>query len=170
MPDHSRGISERRDLVDDDTPARLVARSVVPGRAEHRVQCGRRATLDGQRELGDQLPFACLLRRHPLPHHHVVRGDRLEQRAFEQLAARHDQIRSVAAEYRQAASKRRLLGGLAEAADQLAGEVLGRGQRLGAALEAEPPAGQLHELGEHRLEFRRRDVPRRRAVGGAGDA
>jgi hypothetical protein len=170
MPDHSRGVSERRDLVDDDTPARLVARGVVPGRAEHRVQCGRRATLDGQRELGDQLPFACLLRRHPLPHHHVVRGDRLEQRAFEQLAARHNQIRGVAAEYRQAASERRLLGGPAEAADQLASEVLGRGQRLGPAVEAEPPAGQLHELGEHRLEFRRRDVPRRRAVGGAGDA
>jgi hypothetical protein len=170
MPDHSRGISERRDLVDDDTPARLVARGVVPGRAEHRVQRGRRAALDGQRELGDQLPFACLLRRHPLPRHHVVRGDRLEQRALEQLAARHREARRVPAEHGQAASERRLLGRLAEAADQLAGEVLGRGQRRGPAVEAEPPAGQLHELGEHRLEFRRRDVPRRRAVGGAGDA
>jgi hypothetical protein len=99
-----------------------------------------------------------------------VRGDRLEQRALEQLAARHDQVRGVAAEYRQAASERRLLGGLAEAADQLAGEVLGRGERPGPAVEAEAPAGQLHELGEHRLQFRRRDVPRRRAVGGAGDA
>jgi hypothetical protein len=170
MPDHSRGISERRDLVDDDTPAGLVARGVVPGRAEHRVQRGRRPALDGQRELGDQLPFACLLRRHPLPRHHVVRGDRLEQRALEQLAARHDQVRGVAAEYRQAASEGRLLGGLAEAADQLAGEVLGRGERPGPAVEAEAPAGQLHELGEHRLQFRCRDVPRRRAVGGAGDA
>jgi hypothetical protein len=170
MPDHSRGISERRDLVDDDTPARLVARGVVPGRAEHRVQRGRRAALDGQRELGDQLPFACLLRRHPLPRHHVVRGDRLEQRALEQLAARHREAGRVPAEHGQVASESRLLGGLAEAADQLAGEVLGRRQGLGPAIEAEPPAGQLHELGEHRLEFRRRDVPRRRAVGGAGDA
>jgi hypothetical protein len=99
-----------------------------------------------------------------------VRGDRLEQRALEQLAARHDQVRGVAAEYRQAASEGRLLGGLAEAADQLAGEVLGRGERPGPAVEAEAPAGQLHELGEHRLQFRCRDVPRRRAVGGAGDA
>jgi hypothetical protein len=170
MPDHSRGISERRDLVDDDTPARLVARGVVPGRPEHRVQRGRRAALDGQRELGDQLPFACLLRRRPLPRHHVVRGDGLEQRALEQLAARHDQVRRVAAEHGQAGTEGRHLGGLAEAADQFAGEVLGRAERRGPAVEAEPPAGQLHELGEHRLEFRSRDVPRRRAVGGAGDA
>ena len=169
MPDHSRGVSERRDLVDDDTPARLVAPGVVPGRAEHRVQRGRRAALDGQRELADQLPFACLLRRRPLPRHHIVRGDRLEQRALEQLAARHDQARGVPAEDRQAAREGRHLGGLAETADQLAGEVLGRGERHGPAVEAEPPAGQLHELGEHRLEFRSRDVPRRRAVSGAGD-
>jgi hypothetical protein len=169
MPDRSRGIGERCDLVDDDTPARLVARGVVPGRAEYRVQSGRRAALDGQRELRDQLSFACLLRRHPLPRHHVVRGDRLEQRALEQLAARHGQVRRVAAEHGQAAGERRLLGGLAESADQLAGEVLGRRERRGPAVEAEPPAGQLHELGEHRLEFRRRDVPPRRAVGGAGD-
>jgi hypothetical protein len=83
MPDHSGGISEGRDLVDDDTPARLVARRVVPGRAEHRVERGRRAALDGQRELGDQFPLACLLRRRPLARHHVVRGDRLEQRALQ---------------------------------------------------------------------------------------
>jgi hypothetical protein len=169
MPDHSRGISERCDLVDDDTAACLVARGVVPGRAEHRVQRRRRAAFDGQRELGDQLPFARLLRRRPLSRHHVVRGDRLEQRAFEQLTARHDQVRGVPAEDWQAAREGRHLRGLAEAADQLAGEVLGRGERRGPAVEAEPPAGQLHELGEHRLELRHRDIPRRRAVGGAGD-
>jgi hypothetical protein len=99
-----------------------------------------------------------------------VRGDSLEQRALQQLASRHDQVRGVAAEHWQVTSEGRHLGGLAEAADQLAGEVLGRGERPGAAVEAEPPAGQLHELGEHRLEFRHRDAPRRRAVGGAGDA
>ena len=169
MPDDSGGIGERRDLVDDDTPACLIVRGVVPGRAEHRVQRGRRAALDGQRELGDQLPFARLLRRHPLPRHHVVRGDRLEQRALQQLAARHGQVRGVAAEHGQVTREGRLLGGLAEAADQLAGEVLGRGERRGPAVEAEPPAGQLHELGEHRLELRRRDIPPRGAVGGAGD-
>jgi len=170
MPDHSGGVSERGDLVDDDTPARLlVAPRIVPRRLEHRVQRGRRAALDGQRELGDQLAFARLLRRHALPGHHVVRGDRLEQRALEQLAARHGQVRGVPAEHRQAARERRHLGRLAEPADQLTGEVLGRRERRRAAVEAEPPAGQLHELGEHRLEFRRRDVPRRSAVGGAGD-
>jgi len=170
MPDHSRGIGERGNLVDHDTPARLVAPGLVPRRAEHRLQRGRRAALDGQRQLCDQLPFARLLRRRPLPGHHVVRGDRLEQRALEQLAARHGQVRGVPAEHRQATRERRHLGGLAEPADELAGEVLGRGERLRAAVEAEPPAGQLHELGEHRLEFRHRDIPRRRAVDGAGDA
>src|SRR6202012_4716950 len=43
------------------------------------------------------------------------------------------------------------------------------GQGGGAAVEAELPAAQLHELGEYLVELRRRDVPRRRAVIGAGD-
>jgi hypothetical protein len=170
MPDHSRRVGQRGDLIDDDTPSRLVTIGRVPGRAEHRVQRGRRAALDGQRQLGDQLPLAGLLRRRPLPGHHVVRGDRLEQRAFEQLPARYHEVGVMAAERggtRHGAGS--VLGGLAEAADELAGQVLSRGECRGAAVEAEPPAVQPHELGEDRLELGRGDAPFRRAVMGEGD-
>jgi len=170
MPDHSRRVGQRGDLIDDDTPSRLVTIGRVPGRAEHRVQRGRRAALDGQRQLGDQLALAGLLGRRPLPGHHVMRGDGLEQRALQQLAARHHQVGGVSGEHGRGAREGRLLRGLAEAAHQFAGEVLRGGKRRRPAVEAEPPAGQPHELGEHGLEFLIRDVPRRRAVGGAGDA
>ena len=61
-----------------------------------------------------------------------------------------------------------VLGRLAEPADELAGEVLGGRQRGGAAVEAELPAVQLHELAEDGVQLSRRDRPRRGAVIGAG--
>jgi len=165
MPDHSGRVGERGDLVDDDAPPSLVAVGAVPGRAEHRVQGGRRAPLDGQRQLRDQLPFPRLLGRRAFPGHHVVRGDRLEQGALQQLPARHDEAGRVTGEGAvSGGGERRLFGGLAEAAYQLAGEVLRRGEGGRAAVEAEPPAGQLHEFGEDGLEFGRRGVPRASAV------
>jgi len=73
----------------------------------------------------------------------VVRGDRLEQRAFERLPARHHEVGVIAVSGSgPAAAAGSVLGGLAEAADELAGQVLGRGKGSGTAVEAELPAVQ----------------------------
>jgi hypothetical protein len=57
-----------------------------------------------------------------------VGGDRLEQSALKQLAARHHQVGGVAAERREAShGPRPALRRLAQAANELAGQVLRRG-------------------------------------------
>jgi len=170
VPGEGGRVGQRGDLVDDDPPSLRVIGGVVPGGPEDRVEAGRGAAVESEGELGDDLALVRLLRHGGLAAHHVVGGDRLQQRAFQQLTARHHEVGGVAAQPRGTRDRaRRVLRGRAEAADQLAGQVLGGGQRGRAAVEAELPAVQLHELGEDRLQLGRRDVPGGRAVVLAGD-
>jgi hypothetical protein len=170
VPGQGGRVGQRGDLVDDDPPPVGVIGGVVPGGPEDRVEAGRGAAVEGERELGDDLALVRLLRHGRLAAHHVVGRDRLQQGAFQQLTARHHQVGGVTAHRRGTRDRPgRVLGGRAEPADQLAGQVLGGGQRGRAAVEAELPAVQLHELGEDRLQFGRRDVPGGRTVVLAGD-
>src|SRR6185437_2408216 len=98
VPGEGGYVGQGGHLVDDDAAALLVAGRAVPGGLEDRVEGGGRVPLDGQRQLGDHLALARLLRQRVPAGHHVVRGDRLEQRALEQLAARHREVGGVAAQ------------------------------------------------------------------------
>jgi len=170
VPGKGGSVRQGSELVDDDPVPFLVAGRAVPGGLEDRVKGGRRAPLDGKRKLGDDLALARLLCHRVLAGHYVVRGDRLEQRAFKQLPAGHHQVGGIAGERGRASNGAGpVLGRLTEAADEFACQVLGGGQGYGAAVETELPAVQPHELGEDRLKFSRGDAPRRRAVMGEGD-
>ena len=158
MPGDSGRVGEAGDLVDDDAAARRVGLGGAPGRAQQRVERARRAALDREGQLGQQFAFPGLGRDHPGAGHHVVRGDPLEQGAFQPLLARHDEVRGVPGERAGAGGEGGVLGGDAEAADQLAGHVLQRGGALRAALVGGGPDVQGEQRVEDLGEFGHRDV------------
>ena len=119
---------------------------------------------DRGRELGDQLTFPCLRGGRAFPCHHIVRRDGLEQCALQPLGARDNEVDAYRVSLRQlldppAGCAGRVLGGDAEPADQLAGQVLQGGEGVRAAVEAFRPAVQCHQVVEHRSEFGDRGLP-----------
>ena len=156
MPRHRGGVGERGDLVHHHPQPRRVTAGGRVGRPERAVERARGADPHRRGQLGDQLPLLGLGRGRTGPAHHVVGGDALQQRAFQPLLPRHDQVSGVPGQ-RLATGRRhgRLLGRPAEPADQLTGQVLQRGQRLRPAVEPGGPAGQREQLAAHRGELRR---------------
>jgi len=141
VPGEGRRVRQGSDLVDDHPPPLSVICRVAPGGLEDRVEAGRGAPFEGERELGDDLALVGLLCHGGFAAHHVDRGDRLEQGTLKQLAAGHHEVGRVTVQRCAAGGgPGAVLGCLAEAADEFARQVLGGGQRGGTAVEAELPA------------------------------
>jgi hypothetical protein len=121
----------------------------VVGRGAPRLGVGR---LEGVRrtvgehldELADDVALALLRRDDALACHHPAGGHGLEQRALGTGAAGDDEVRGVALQRRVAVPLlRRLLRGVAEAADERARRRLEAGLRRGGAVVRRGHAGSV---------------------------
>ena len=124
---------------------------------ERAVQRVRPAVREDRDQLGEQLALPDHRLDPVVGLHHVVRGDPLEHRDLQAGLLRDDEVGGVAHERPVAGVERRVLHGAAEPADQVAGEVLQRGQRAaGAVVRRLRPAADRPQTGERLVEERRR--------------
>ena len=136
VPGHGAGVGQRGHLV-DDRPAAGAASSAAARQSS--AKAGSNASgprsASSRHQLGQQLPLP-LHRSHPvLGLHHVVRRDPLEHRHLQPGPLRAPPGRRGSARTGPSrGGERRRLHGPAEAADQVAGQVLQRGQAAPAAV------------------------------------